>query len=226
MNIIKEQRRSTRRAQTNPMDVSTIFSIYNKKIAPEIKPTLQPGVFHLPQGTPEEPGRILIEPSSWWREIDLEQPLLEIPVGSLVVAESVVKDYAGSLLGCVMPDRMPGLFYIPGNVSVAELKDKYKSALIKAIVAQNNWYDELIRIADIGWARSNGNPLVISDDMRMAANERHKLNKGWMVESNSVELIPCVACGQLRNPLYPICQHCKNVVDPDKAKTLGLKFAV
>ena len=59
--------------------------------------------------------------------------------------------------------------------------------------------------------------------MRMAADMRGvKDTKPWMQNYVASQLIPCVACGNLRNPLYPVCSSCNTIVDPGKFKELGL----
>jgi hypothetical protein len=74
------------------MDKTTIVSIYPNEII-ETKPTIQPGRFVIPAGSFEKPSITVVGPSSWWREIDMDQPLLEIPVSSVQIADSVIKDY-------------------------------------------------------------------------------------------------------------------------------------
>jgi len=60
----------------------------------------------------------------------------------------------------------------------------------------------------------------------MAARElgQHE-TKDWMKHHHMVEMVRCKACGALKNPLYPVCQTCKAVDDPERAKALGLTFA-
>lgn len=216
--------RRTIRAAVNPLDKSTIVSILPKPVS-ERKLTIQPGTFEVPAGTFEKPSLLVIGPSSWWREVDEGQPLLEISVSSVVVAESVVKDYCNGLLACNMGDLMPGLFYVPGEFTVEKLKKEHMPMLLLAQQKQKNWYKELIRISDIMWARTNGNPLSIADDARMAARELNIENKPWLGDMQTMELIRCVACGALRNPAFPICQTCKAIADPELAKKLNLTFA-
>ena len=95
----------------------------------------------------------------------------------------------------------------------------------KAAANQKRWYEALVKLADGLWARSNGSPLTISDDMRNSAKELNLNNKDWMADFQSLEMIRCVACGALRNPLFPICGSCHAIIDKDKAKELGLIFA-
>lgn len=220
---LNQSNRRTIRAPINPLDKSTVVSILPKLIV-ERKATIQPGVFEILPGTFEKPSILALGPSSWWREIDENQPLLEIPVASIVVADSIVKDYCNGLLACNMNDLMPGLFYIPGEFTVETLKAQHMPLLIKAKEAQKKWFLELVRLADILWSRSNGNPLSISDDARLACKELNIQNKPWLGDLQQAELVRCVACGNLRNPAFPICQTCKAIADPELAKKLNLTF--
>ena len=216
--------RRTIRAPVNPMDRSTLVSILPKIIS-ERKPTIQPGLFELAPGRPEAPSILIVGTSSWWREIDENQPLLEIPVSSIQVADSVVRDYCNGLLACNMEDQMPGIFYIPGEYTVEKLKKEHPALLTQAIAKQKKWYLALVTMADILWSRSNGNPLSISEDARMACRELNITGKPWLSDIQMAELIRCVACGSLRNSQFPICQTCKAIADPELAKKLNLSFA-
>lgn len=221
---LTQSNRRTIRAPINPLDKSTVVSILPKYIS-ERKATIQPGVFEIKPGTYESPSLLVVGPSSWWREVDEGQPLLEIPVSSIQVADAIVRDYANGLLACNMADQMPGLFYIPGEYSVEKLKKDHPLLLVKAQASQKKWFLELVRIADILWSRSNGNPLSISDDARLACKELNITAKPWLGDLQTAELVKCIACGALRNQLFPICQTCKAIADPVRAKELGLTFA-
>lgn len=212
------------RAPTNPMDKATIVSIFPKEVD-EVKHTIQPGRFIIPPGSYEKPSILVVGPSSWWREIDEDQPLLEIPQSSIQIADSVVRDYSIGLLGYNVGESGPGLFYVPGELDVDSIQKNFKTELDKALVRQRNWYQLLVKLADSLWARSNGNPLAIGDDMRMAARELGQTTKDWMKDFSMVEMTRCVACGSLRNPAYPICATCKHV-DETHPMAKNLKFAL
>ncbi len=218
------QRRQTIRAQVNPMDKSTIISIFPKMIH-ETKHTIQPGTFHIEAGSIEKPSILVVGPSSWWKEIDEEQPLLEIPNSSVQVADSVVRDYCNGMLGCNMGDVMPGIFWIPGEFTLVEVQTKHKNLLTKAAENQRRYFTALVRLADGMWARTGGNPLCISEDMRIAATHLNLTGKDWMKDMTLMEQVKCVACGSPRNPNFPVCPVCKAVSDPAKAKALGIVFA-
>lgn len=221
---IKNNRRTVR-AEINPLDKSTVVSIYPVEID-EKKPTIMPGKFKIPAGTYEKPATLIVGPSSWWRELGDDEPLLEIPQSSILIADSIVRDYAIGLIECNMNDIMPGLFFIPGEISVKEIQiiPKYKTMLDKAKANQDRWWQALVKMADILWARTNGNPLAISDDARIAARNL-KLEKAWEADFISLELIPCVACGTRNNSNVVVCPNCKVVLNQAKFKELGLSFA-
>lgn len=220
-----EINRRTIRGPVNPLDKSTIVSIYPKEID-EVKHTIQPGRFIIQPGSVKNPTVLVVGPSSWWREIDETQPLLEIPVSSIQVADAVVKDYCNGIFGCNMDTAMPGLFYIPGNYPVKEIKEMFSKELNKARIRQENFWQQLIKLADSLWARSNGNPLAISDDMRLAAREMNlQETKDWMKDFKMMEMSRCFACGSLKNPQYPICATCR-VIDSNHPLAKEIKFAV
>lgn len=225
----RQKRRRTVRAPVNEMDKCTIVSIYPRVIS-ERKATLQPGVFNIAAGSWKHPALLVVGPSSWWKDVDPEQPLLEIPTGSPTVAKSVVNDYVIGMYGYNPGTAMPGLFWVPGEfTTVAALvaNPKNKALLDQAKVKQDNYYKNLVKSADMLWARSNGNPLCISDDMRLAARELDvHTAKDWMKDFTiTTEMSKCPACGTLRNTAYPICPTCKAICDPGKAKEMGITFA-
>jgi hypothetical protein len=222
--LMSDYKRRTIRAPVNPLDKSTVVSIFPKYIL-EKKCTIQPGVFEIQPGSYERPALLVVGPSSWWKEIDDNQPLLEIPHSSIQIADSIVRDYCNGLIACDMGENMPGLFFLPGEITLEKLKKDHQKELEVATRKQKSWYNALVRMADALWSRSNGNPLTISDDMKLAARDLNLLNKEWLKDSQIMELVRCQACGSLKNPLYPICSNCKAITDKDKAKELGLVFA-
>lgn len=211
------------RSVKNPMDRCTIVSIFPKDIH-EVKYTIEPGIFDIPAGTIEKPSSLVVGSSSWWKDIDVDQPMLEIPVSSISIADSVIKDYCNGILGCNMADSMPGLFFILGEHNIVDVKLKYKKKLDEVNEKQNNWYRILIKLADSLWARSNNNPLVICSEMRLAATSLG-LDKVWVRDYAVIEKIPCIACGQMKDPRYPVCQMCK-AIDLSHPEAKNIKFAV
>lgn len=221
---LTDPNRRTVRAPVNPLDKTTIVSIYPRRIK-ETKHTLQPGEFVIEPGSYEKPSLLVVGPSSWWREIDENQPLLEIPVSSIQIADSVVNDYCNGLLGCNMNDAMPGLFIIPGEHNIISIKKEYQKLLDKANEKQRKWFSELVRIADTLWARTNGNPLTIGDDMRLAAQELRLEDKPWLGDFTTMKMVNCIACGNMNNSNVIVCPNCKVVLDRKRFDELKLGFA-
>jgi len=232
-------KRRTIRGPVNPLDKATIVSIC-PKILHDKKHTLSPGEWTVKPGTLDNPSVLVVGPSSWWRDIDEEQPILEIPVSAITIAQSVVTDYCNGMVACDMDSARPGWFYVlgckfktePGKqeevdeaATKAWIKTDFKRELELAVARQKNWYQILVQMGDSLWARSNGNPLVLSDDMRLAARELGiQANKDWMKDFLAVNMVRCKACGQLRNPEYPMCATCRNI-DMTHPGAKDLKFA-
>lgn len=210
----------TIRQQTNPLDKATIVSIYPKAIR-EVKHTIQPGIFEIAAGNENNPALLVVGPSSWWRDIGEEMPLVEIPNGAIQVADSFVKDFCNGLPE-VDENSYPGLFFIPGEVDIENIKKNYSAAFKTAVVKQKNWFNNLVRLADSDWAKTNGNPRAVSDLSKMAAKALGLEDRPWMKSTIDVAKVACVACGNLRNPAFPICPSCNRVVDAKLAEKLGI----
>lgn len=221
-NVFAVLNRQTIKAPINPLDRATIVSIYPKEIN-ENKVSIEPGVFKIPAGNITNPGVLTIGPSSWWKDVDIDQPLLEIPVSAVRVAESIIKDYSNGILGVNMGDRMLGLFYLPGEVTAEQVKKNHTAQLQQAAQRQKNWFLEIIKVTDILWSRSNGNPLSVSDDAKLAATELGMKEKPWLKDQVIAAMKNCPACGTLTNPGYPVCPNCKTIIDKEAYEKMGLK---
>jgi hypothetical protein len=216
---MREIHRRAVRGPVNPLDRSTIVSIYPRPIRFK-NVTLSPGRWYIEAGSVEKPALLEIGPSSWFKDVGLDEPLLEISQSSVMIADSLVKDYLNGMFACNMHDSVPGLLFIPGgDISRADLrdKDKYKNLMARTLDKQMNYYRNLVKYADALWARSNGNPLALNDEMRMAARALGVQDKDWMKDHSRVDLAPCFACGEFKNPEYPICKSC-HTVDPNHPK--------
>lgn len=222
--VLLASRRIPPRQPVNPADKCTVFSIYPKLIE-EVKPTIQPGFFVIKPGRPDDIQRLVVGASSWWREIDPEQPYLEIPNSAIQVAKSIVNDYCNGIIGCNMEDSMPGLFFIPGDITIPQLMKEYKSTYETYCQRQKNFWNSVIHLTDVLWANTNGNPLCVSGDARLACQELGIENKEWMQNFQSQGMIRCIACGTLRNPAFPVCGTCNRVVDVELATKLGVTSA-
>lgn len=220
--VMPDKRRAIR-APINPLDKSTIVSIYPRKIV-EKKPTIFPGEFVIEPGTYEKPSLLVIGSSSWFRDIDPRQPIVEIACGSMEVANAVVTDYISSL-GHWSPDGKPGVFFIPGDIDLLKLKKDYKNLLDAAQERQKNWYNNLVTMGDALWSLANGNPRAVSEDVRFAAQELGiAKTKAWMGDFNTRQLESCPACGFMRHGHFPVCQNCHTIIDKVEFEKRGLSL--
>lgn len=210
---MRDLNRRTIRGPVNPLDKSTIVSVYPRPIKFK-NVTLSPGRWYMPPGDMETPSILVIGPSSWFRDVGLDEPLIEIMQSSVQIAEALVKDYLNGVFACNMHDSMPGLFFVPGKMTLTKIKEEYSDLLGNAVRCQLNYYRTLVKYADSLWARSNGNPLAVNDEMRMAARALGLRDKDWMKDHVSVGMVPCFACGEFKNPNFPICKTC-HTVDPN-----------
>lgn len=232
------------RQEFNPLDKSTIFSIFPKPLD-DIKCTLVPASYHVDAGSVEKPSRLVVGTASWFREIDDTQPMLEIPTSSIKVAQSIVADYCNGIFGCDMDKSMPGWFFCVGDIPVSKLKSneiapetvrldergntlfigfEYIEIFNLAVERQREFFNKQIRLADALWAKTNGSPLAITDDMRLAASELG-VEREWTVRTSNVTTIRCIACGNMRNPQFPVCSSCNRVIDTELYKKLNIAEA-
>jgi len=212
-----------KRAMHNPMDRATIVSILPVVIE-EIKPTVYPGRFLVAPGSVAKPAVLTIGPSVWYSQMPNDGPINEITHSAVQMADSIIRDYCNGMLGCDMDARRPGLFFISGEVSAAKVSMAYASELSIAESKQRAWFAELVKQADNLWARSNNDPMVIWDMMRIAAVELGMTNKDWLRDTLAMEKVKCIGCGFLRDPNFPICPTCK-LIDQAHPLAKDLKFA-
>lgn len=210
---LRELNRRPVRGPVNPLDKSTVVSVYPRPIKFK-NVTLSPGRWFIPAGSMANPALLTIGPSSWFRDVGLDEPLIEIAQSSVQIAESLVKDWLNGIFGCNMHDSMPGLFFVPGKYTIQKLRDEYPDLLGASIRFQLNYYRTLIKYADSLWARSNGNPLAVNDEMRLAAKELGIQDREWMKEIATVGMVRCFACGEFKSAEYPICKSC-HTIDPN-----------
>lgn len=230
------------RRPKNPLDKCTIVSVFPRAII-DYKPTAFPQTHRIEAAPADGFSLCVVEGASWFKEMEEDQPLLEIPITSIQVCEAFIRDYVNGLVGYVPNVAMPGLFFVPGqhdaksiltvklpdnlddNGRIASRGQTFQQLLDDAKAKQKNWFANLVKMADVDWARSNGNPLSVSDLSRLAAEYLGMKDKPWMSDIAHLEKSNCPACGFIVNPAFPICSNCKAVVNEARAKELNLKFA-
>lgn len=220
-NMRQMQRRAVR-GPVNPLDKSTLVSIYPKPIYVE-NITLTPGKWNIQAGTKDKPSLLVISPSSWFKDVDPNEPLIEIPVPSVQVANSIVQDYCNGIFGA-SGGAQPGIFFVPGEHTIESINKNYPSLIGNSYEKQLIYYRSLIKWGDSLWARANGNPLAIGDDMRLAAKELGIADQlDWMRDHQIASSIRCKACGTYKTGDFPVCASC-GAIDESHPNAKGLKF--
>ncbi len=216
----------------NPMDKTTIVSVYPRQVI-DTKPTLFPSRYVIPAAPENDFSIFLVSGASYFLESRIEnQPPTEVQVNSMMLAESILHDSIPTM-NLVRADARPGVFAIPGEwnrktiISYIHADGKPFSELLTiARQWQKNYWIAVINEADEFWAKGNGNPKVISDDARLASKVLGlEKSKPWMNTVIASELVNCKACGEMINPGFPVCKYCKNIIDMEKYKAMGIKPA-
>jgi hypothetical protein len=213
-------------ARINPLDKATIVSIVPFDIL-EFKYTLFPGRFFIPKAEDKDFQLLTVGQSFFYQEMGDDRPAIQVPEGALGVAESIVNDFVNAQVGCDMAGCMPGIGYLPGELTKQDFKTKkdLQAFLVDLDEKQTTWFKRLVYIADTLWVRTNGQPASISDTARLAARRLNLIHKEWLKDSHATELVRCPACGNLNSDMVVVCPVCKIVIDPVRFAALGLQFA-
>lgn len=215
------------RRPKNPLDKCTIVSVYPREII-DYKPTAFPQTHRIEGAADNDFSILVVEQASWYKEMEENQPFLEIPIPSTEVARAFIEDYVNALPEYVPGVAAPGIFFVLGaydKISIKKTED-FDKKLAAARARQNDWFMRIVQMSDKDWARTNGNPRSISDISRMAAEKLGLKDKAWMQDFAMAALTNCPACGFRVNPAFPVCSNCRAIVNPEKAKELNIKFAV
>jgi hypothetical protein len=205
-------------------DKATIVSIYPVKII-ERKPGLFPGVFTVEPGYANAPSILVVGPSHWELPLYQDNRAVEMTVSAIRVARSIVDDYTKSVFAYAN-DSMPGLFALKDAHTADDILKNYQKDILEAAKKQKSWYEKIIKSADVMWARTDGNPLAIPNDARLAAEQLGLADgKAWMQDFKTLQMVDCPACGSPRKGNFPVCSNCRTILDPKKYKEMGLAVA-
>jgi hypothetical protein len=194
----------------------TIVSIVPLPIR-EFKPGLTPARFILPPSSDGDKDIQILHVTNANHFVYLDEDRGSLRVNNLPdnVARSVVLDYINSQLG-ISETSVPGLFFVPGKLTVQQIKDQFGKKLDRYRGLQKNWLLSIVRIADNDWAKFHQHT-VISDFQRKAAlilnlnPEQHT----WMSLDANVQMVKCPACKTVLDPDASICAACKCVIKKD-----------
>ena len=138
------------------------------------------------------------------------------------ICDSVVNGYNSSQVG-FGDDACPAFFYVEGEFTKESASIKFKKEIEEAIRKQNNWFTNLVRIADDDWAATHRHA-AISDLQRHACKELGQEREWAFVPENDSKESKCPACGsKLLIPDAVVCAVCRSVLNPKKYAEM--KFA-
>lgn len=178
------------------------------------KPGLFPSSYSIPKASIKEPQLLVVTDTYFNVPIPLTDGRVhKSRVSAEELATSIVGDHLRSVLSADGTVH-PGLFFIEGEVTLKELKEKHAPALKQAVEKQLKWYNKVIQTADNAWAK-NRSHLEISSIQRAIAKELD-LKKEWaeidLAEQLSNETKECPFCYSVIHIKATICPVCKSVI--------------
>lgn len=192
----------------------------------ELKPGITPALYTVKKGDGKQKFGLTVIPDGAYHQINPD-PLAEmreihwiqIPVPPMVLAQSIIMDYATALLEVELPDAMPGLCALPGeHTDPATVRNQYAGQLKVAREQQTRWFQNLINLADDTYAKSKS-PLAIHELSRMAADAM-ELKREWLFAPPPEQLDKCPVCLTVVNPGALMCPICRYVIRPDEYRKL------
>lgn len=213
------------RRPDNPLDRCTIVSVYPLEVV-DYKPTVFPNTHRIEGAEDNDFAILVVKGAHYDREVGEDQPWIEIPVPSTDVARAFIQDYINGLPEYVPNVAAPGMFYVLGAHDKKSIlkTDGFEEKLNAARTRQKEWFLRLIQMSDKDWVRTNGNPRSVGNTARLAAEKLGIKDKAWMQDFQQMQMTSCPACGFNVNPAFPICSNCKTIINPERAKELGLQM--
>lgn len=165
-------------------------------------------VFYVEEGTHYIPNPLVDEgkPNSSFKTIT---PPTEM-------ARALVDDYKGAHI-CLSDNAEPGLFWVEGRLTSDEVKKFYAKEIEEARRKQNNWFRNMVSMADADFVK-NKNMLAVSDLQRLAARCLG-VAKEW-VDFAGEGTMQCPFCTIAISREAVKCPNCREIVNVEKYKTM------
>lgn len=144
-----------------------------------------------------------------------ERSVIRVPVEADVIAAAVVTDWTEVQYGVILPDAIPGFFWMPGHVKAERIEAELKAANARQML----WFKNLVALADDDWQKYHQHK-TISDIQRYACGAL-KLDRPWQLDKEIVTaLSECPSCFEKVNPKAIVCAHCQFVLDVERHKAM------
>jgi hypothetical protein len=208
------------------MSKSTVVSLLPIELN-ETKPGIYPGIFVVPAAKGEDFEILNLANSVAHVYMDESRGSMTIVQESEVVAKSIVDDYINS---CIAVDKttsvIPGLFWVEGELSKAEIKTKFADKLAAAKVNQSKWFHALVKMADDDWSRNRSHK-SITPLQKLAATSLEQFvgKKEWASMVDVQAYKACKFCTSQIPSEALVCQVCSRAQVPDSelAKLISTK---
>jgi len=207
---------------------ATIVNTLPFAIATDRKPGLIPGSFQIPAAVKGGYSLTVIPDCVEVQSIPLREQALRTTLSGEVVAEAVVADYIVSCMGASNTPNfdgslaLPGIFWLPGEVTAVALEKEHKARLITALNNTKAWFQRLIVLADDEWSKNHQRKFIL-DLQRVACNYLN-LSREWNADTLIVNSSNCPSCGTSVGAVV-VCPTCKFILDMDKFATMKGQFA-
>lgn len=180
----------------------------------EEKPHMLPSSFRIPAAKDGKYGIAHIEEGLHYIAnplIDEGKPGSSIKQVTLPddMARSIVDDYASAQV-CLGENATPGIFWVPGRLTLKQVLENYPKLVKKYEALQLGWFRNLCSLADADWEK-NHNRLAVSDLQRNAARTLG-VKKEW-VDFKVEETDTCPFCSTAVSKTAVKCSNCKEVLD-------------
>jgi hypothetical protein len=191
------------------MDRATVVSMFPMEIN-EHKPGLYPGYFIIPAAPIGEFTFLVVGPSVYYQETK-NDIMTQVQTPCNVVAESIVHDFCSSHIGRIPQVAEPGVFWVPGaHETRHDIEHYFPDQLKLAEQRQLKWYEELVKIADDTFSRTNRHTSV-SALQRLAAKHL-ALQRPWSLRTADNAGL-CRFC-KSELPYGAVkCPTCREIVD-------------
>lgn len=184
----------------------------------EHKPQIYPGYFQIPASKDGSIQCLPVGDSIHWMESPFKgMPPIKITETSKVMARSIINDYVEAQLA-IDSNAFPGIFWVEGHYGSGGIKQDHKAKLEAVRDAQNNWFVNLVRIADDDWQKSHQHQ-AISDKQRFAAKALG-LDREWLSVTSDFIPVKCPACKEMVHPEAIVHAACGYILDLKKYEQL------
>lgn len=191
-----------------------------------MKPGLLRAEYKIPGSDGVKPSILVVDDTQYNYKALHDSPSIPVPVVGQEIARSFVEDYVSSKLACVPGEKQPAVFWLEGEWTVETILKTKTDLCKKYLEMQALWFQELVKMADIDWAKKPGSHQLVTEDAKRAAKALG-YERDWVLELPKTLVGPqnkeCKGCASEIPVAAIICRHCQTVQD-EKAYA-GLKVA-